>query len=302
MDVRELHREALDAFSALVDGVAQGEWHQPTPCHEWDVRALVNHVVGENRWAPLLLDGATVTEVGSALDGDLLGDDAVGAWHASAKLACDAAARAAPDATVHLSFGDVPAGEYLWQLTADALVHAWDLARATGQPEPLPRGAVDACAQWFDGTEDAYRAAGVIGAPIAVDDGSPQDVLLARFGRNPSPLDPLAAVVRFNEAFGAHDLDAIGAAITDDCRFVDTAPPDGQEHAGRAAVLAAFGAFFSSSPSASFVTEHGVVAGNRVVLQWRYDWQENGAGHVRGVDLFTVREGKVAEKQSYVKG
>jgi hypothetical protein len=82
------------------------------------------------------------------------------------------------------SFGDVPAEEYLWQLTADALIHAWDLARATGQDESLPPELVEACARWFDGTEDAYRAAGVIGP--AVDGADPAAAQLGRFGRDPT--------------------------------------------------------------------------------------------------------------------
>jgi uncharacterized protein (TIGR03086 family) len=89
------------------------------------------------------------------------------------------------DSTVHLSFGDFPAEEYLWQLTADALVHAWDLARATGQDETLPAEVVDGCARWFDGVEEAYRAAGAIGPAVVVDGADPASALLGRFGRNP---------------------------------------------------------------------------------------------------------------------
>lgn len=301
-DVRDLHRRALDTFGERVDGAPAGSWHQPTPCSHWDVRALVNHVVGENRWAPPLLSGATIADVGDSLDGDLLGDDPVTAWHESAAAAVDAVARTALDQTVHLSFGDFPAEEYLWQLTADALVHGWDLARATGQPESLPADIVDACARWFDSVEGAYRSAGAIGPATEMSGDDPQHALLARFGRNPSVDDPLSAVVRFNLATAAHDLDAVATTITDDCLFVDTTPPDGVEHCGRDAVLAAFGELFASTPSASFVVEAGFVAGDQVAMQWRYDWDEGGGGHVRGVDLFTVRSGRVSAKLSYVKG
>ena len=62
---------------------------------------------------------------------------------------------------------------------------------------------------------------------------------------------------------------------------------------------AAWTALFSGSPDARFTVEELVPAGDRVVQRWRYDW---GDGHVRGVDVFTVREGRVAEKLSYVKG
>jgi ketosteroid isomerase-like protein len=108
-----------------------------------------------------------------------------------------------------------------------------------------------------------------------------------------------AAVSRFDAAFGAKDVDAVMATMTPDCVFEDTSPPDGRRHVGTAAVRAAWEALFTASPDAEFTTEEVVVAGDRVVVRWRYDF---GGGHVRGVDLFTVRDGLVAEKLSYVKG
>lgn len=185
MDVRELHRDAVERFSVLVDGVPSGSWAGPTPCSDWDVRALVNHVVGENRWMVPLLAGSTVADVGTSLDGDLLGDDPKEAWHRSVGPALEAVERTALDQTVHLSFGDFPASEYLWQLTSDVLIHGWDLARATGQGEEMPSHLVDACASWFDGVEDAYRGAGAIGPRVEASSSDPGAVLLGRFGRTP---------------------------------------------------------------------------------------------------------------------
>ena len=184
MDVRQLHRDAVDGFSEAVDAVAPGAWDRPTPCADWDVRALVNHVVGENRWVVPMLAGSTVADVGSALDGDLLGDDPRQAWHDSVGPALDAVERTPLDQIVHLSFGDFPADEYLWQLTTDVLIHRWDLARATGQSEQLPSNLVDACGRWFDNVEDAYRSAGVIGPKVSVQSDDPAAVLLGRFGRS----------------------------------------------------------------------------------------------------------------------
>jgi Ketosteroid isomerase homolog len=107
------------------------------------------------------------------------------------------------------------------------------------------------------------------------------------------------AVERFNKAFDTHDVDAIMAAMTPDCAFEDTSPPDGARHEGADAVRAAWTALFAASPDGVFTTEELIAAGDRVVARWRYDF---GAGHVRGVDVFTVRDGLVAEKLSYVKG
>lgn len=292
----ELYRRASAEFTARVHRVGD-RWPAPTPCAGWDVRDLVRHVVEEELWAPPLLGGATVAEVGDRFAGDLLGDDPVAAVDAAAPGAVDAVASAgALDATVHLSFGDVPGHEYARQLAADHLVHAWDLGQALGEDPVLDPEAVASVREWFVAVEPLYRGAGVIGARAALPDGAgPQDELLAMFGRSPA----LAAVQRFNAAFGARDVDAIMAAMTEDCAFEDPAPPDGRRHVGAAAVRAAWQALFADSPAARFTVEELTGAGDRVVQRWRYEW---GDGHVRGVDVVTVREGRVAEKLSYVKG
>lgn len=108
----------------------------------------------------------------------------------------------------------------------------------------------------------------------------------------------LQAVLRFNAAFDARDVDAVLAAMTEDCVFEDTAPPDGVRHVGREAVRAAWEKLFAAGPG-TFTNEEIFAVDDRVVARWRYDW---GDGHVRGVDVFTVRDGLVAEKLAYVKG
>jgi uncharacterized protein (TIGR03086 family) len=180
-----LYEAAIDQFSRVVDEVPDTAWRSPTPCADWDVRELVNHMVGENLWLPPLAAGQTIAEVGDALDGDLLGDDPRQAWRDSVAGALAAAKGVDLDATVHLSFGDVPAQEYLWQLTADALVHSWDLARSTGQQEALPADVVGAVSDWFDDREELYRSGGAIGPATATTSQDPQDQLIARFGRTP---------------------------------------------------------------------------------------------------------------------
>jgi ketosteroid isomerase-like protein len=161
---------------------------------------------------------------------------------------------------------------------------------------------VVACADWFTGSEDAYRAAGVIGPAITTQSDDPLHRFVARLGRDASPHEPLAAVVRFNEAFGRHDLATLAELVTDDVTFVDTTPPDGTAHHGRAAALGAFGSFFEASPTARFETLGGFVADRRVVIRWRYRWGDDAGDHVDGVDLFTVTDGKIAEKLAFVKG
>ena len=105
-------------------------------------------------------------------------------------------------------------------------------------------------------------------------------------------------VNRFNVAWGAHDLAATIALISADCVFESTAPPDGQRSVGPAAISAAWQPIFADTTS-RFTVEDSFTAGAHVVQRWRYDWD---GGHVRGVDLFTVRDGLVTEKIAYVKG
>jgi ketosteroid isomerase-like protein len=111
--------------------------------------------------------------------------------------------------------------------------------------------------------------------------------------------DALATVERFQQAFDAQNVDAIMATMTPDCLFEDTSPPDGVRHVGQDAVRAAWTALFTASPGGVFHNEEIIEAGDRVVVRWRYDFD---GGHVRGVDLFAVHDGLVAEKRAYVKG
>jgi ketosteroid isomerase-like protein len=113
-----------------------------------------------------------------------------------------------------------------------------------------------------------------------------------------------AVVEQFNEAFNNHDVSGIMALMTEDCVFENTRPaPDGTRIVGQAAVRSFWTEFFQRSPQARFESEEIFEAGDRCVVRWIYQWVRDGTkGHVRGVDLFRVRDGKVAEKFSYVKG
>jgi uncharacterized protein (TIGR03086 family) len=299
----ELLRHAAARFDELVAGIREPQWNDPTPCPGWTVRTLVNHVAVEDLWAAELLAGRTIAEVGDRLDGDQLGAVPLDRWHEAMRGALSAAS--APGAmlgTVHLSFGDVPGSEYAMQLFADHLVHGWDLAVALGGPAGLDPDDAAAALAWFAEREDAYRAAGMIGPHLpAPPDADAGTRLLAAFGRTAS--DPVAVVERFNAAFNRHDVAAVMALMSEDCVFEGTAPPDGRRYVGSAAVRGAWAELFASSPDAWFDTEETIAAGDRVVVRWRYRWGPGGSGgHVRGVDVFRVADGLVAEKLAYVKG
>ncbi len=118
------------------------------------------------------------------------------------------------------------------------------------------------------------------------------------------PSDVIRAVERFSEACNRQDIEAVKSFLTDDCVFENTnPPPDGRRYEGLNSVAGFWAEFFEKNPGATFTVEEVIVAGNRCVVRWVYNKAKDGnPWHLRGIDLFTIRDGKVAEKLSYVKG
>ena len=179
------YRRAVGGFSAVMAQVQPDQWHLPTPCDEWDVRQLVNHVTGEDAWVPPLLAGRTIEEVGDSLGGDLLGDDPSAAWSRLAQAAVAAAEEdGAVDRMVHNSSGLKAATQYLDEVAADHVVHTWDLARGIGAPEELDPELVEWALAFLAPLVEEWRAFGAFGAPVDVpDDASAQHRLIALTGR-----------------------------------------------------------------------------------------------------------------------
>lgn len=126
---------------------------------------------------------------------------------------------------------------------------------------------------------------------------------------SPTRLSKLESAMRivlaFNDAFNRHDVPAMMRLMSDDCRFEDTEPPpDGTVYSGQEAVARYWQAFFHASPQAHIEIEEIFGLGERCIMRWRYTWLDaNGTnGHVRGVDIFRVRQDVICEKLSYVKG
>jgi uncharacterized protein (TIGR03086 family) len=186
LDVPELYRRCSAEFERRVPAAA-GRWPEQTPLPGWDVRRLVHHVVEEERWAPPLFAGQTIEQVGTQLEGDLLGADPVAACASAAAEAMAAVtAPGALERTVQLSFGAQPGAEYAMQLAADHLVHAVDLARALGLDDSVDPEAAAAVEQWFGPREAMYREWGVIGPRVEVAaDAGPAARLLGMMGRRP---------------------------------------------------------------------------------------------------------------------
>jgi ketosteroid isomerase-like protein len=120
-----------------------------------------------------------------------------------------------------------------------------------------------------------------------------------------NPRNSLPIINQFNHAFNDHDIDLLMALMTDDCVFENTSPPpEGTRHEGQAAVRAAFAAIFHNSPKLRLYYEEVAALEEHGIVRWVYHW-DNGPGdkgHIRGVDILRLRDGKIAEKLSYVKG
>lgn len=179
------YRMGLQEFDKRVHAVTDDQWESSTPCTEWNVRDLVNHIVNEDKWVAPLMAGKTIADVGDALDGDLLGDDPKRAWDEARDEALSSVEQPdALDRIVHLSFGDTRAEEYLGQLAADHAIHAWDLARATGGDEGIDPDLVEFTYRELEPQVAAWREAGIFGDEVEVPEGSDRLTrLLAMTGR-----------------------------------------------------------------------------------------------------------------------
>ena len=301
-----LHTKAVDEFTARLRAVPPDAWSGPTPCSDWDVRALTNHVAGEQLWTVPLLEGLTIADVGDRYDGDVLGATPVHAVEGAAKAAVAAFQEpGAIERIVHLSFGDTPAEEYAMQLVADHVVHGWDLAAATGGDTRIDDELVAAVSAWYAEREELYRGVGAVAARPAVTPATPQDELLVAFGRDPGWTPAHDVVRRFGAAWEAWDLDAIMSLMAEDAVFESTGPaPDGRRVEGATAIRAEWEAMFRDTRDASFTFEEAFVSGDRATARWVFSWtgDDGTPGHVRGADVMRVRDGRIAEKLSYVKG
>ncbi|WP_020124513.1 TIGR03086 family metal-binding protein [Streptomyces canus] len=179
----QLIPDAIDRFGARVHAVDGHRWNDPTPCTEWTVRDLVNHLVGEHLWVPHLLAGESLEQVGDRYDGDVVGADPVGAWDEAAERSLAAWKSTDLSATARFSFGEAPLTVYADQILVDLTVHEWDLARGSGQPESLDPTAVDYCLAYARANAERAAGLGIIAAPVRTTSTDPAVQLLSLLGR-----------------------------------------------------------------------------------------------------------------------
>jgi uncharacterized protein (TIGR03086 family) len=179
---------ANDEFARRLRLVGHDDWQRATPCSEWDVRALVNHVVGANVRYQLLLHGALSEQVEATRTVDHLGDDALASFVETAQrvVACfheDGAL----ERISHHAAGDRTGRELLSMRILDAAIHAWDLARAIGVDEDLSDDIV-AFLLAYTADLDLGPQQRAFARPDAEAprNASPKDQLLHRLGRQPN--------------------------------------------------------------------------------------------------------------------
>ena len=173
-------------FEQRLRRVGTDDWGRPTPCSEWDVRALVNHVIGGNRRYVMLLRGASAEAVDRTRTADHLGADPVAAFTTTAgALAVAFGEDGALIRIAHHPIGDRTGAQLLAMRVLDLTVHAWDLARALDVDDTLDDAPVEFALTHAE-LIDAGRAHGSFAVPAVspLVAASPQDRLLHLSGRS----------------------------------------------------------------------------------------------------------------------
>lgn len=178
---------ALDQTGAIISPVQPDQATLPTPCSSWDVRGLGNHVVRDVQQ----FTARAIGEEWELQEADLVYDDSQDAYRQEADSLLAAWQRGGIDRMVELPMGEVPATWLVGQQIADIIVHAWDLAKATGQPVDFDPELVQLSLDWaqqnlkpeFRGDEASGR---VFGPEVSVPPKAPLHDRLAGFvGRDP---------------------------------------------------------------------------------------------------------------------
>lgn len=185
MDAKKLFAEAVKEAGSCVLRVEPAQLGGATPCTEWDLRALLGHMVYEMSWVADLLAGKTVAEVGAKYDGDLLGGNAPGAWQRASEAALAAVEATDLSQTVHLSYGNFPAEHYIRESGTDMLIHGWDAGQAINCSIIFDKQLAQAVYDFVLPRADEFRVSGLFGEQLPTSEtASLQTKLLAFYGRS----------------------------------------------------------------------------------------------------------------------
>ncbi|MBV9253740.1 MAG: TIGR03086 family protein [Actinobacteria bacterium] len=190
MELIDMLENGHASTARILAGVSPDQLGQPTPCSEWDVRGLINHIVGGAFFFAAVAETGKPPE-GAGGDTDFTAGDMAENYAQAVKA--DLAAWARPGALeqmCELPFGTMP-GQFALSLHfVDNLTHGWDLARATGQDETLdPELCGAAMAMVEASISDDIRSTqpgAPFGPKVDVADGAaPHERLVAFLGRHP---------------------------------------------------------------------------------------------------------------------
>ena len=177
-----LLERALDQAGAIIARTRPDQAGLPTPCIEFDVHALVNHLVFD---VQMFTSGVRGGERGSP-DADLIGSDWSGAYDAAQKSLLDAWRQKGVEGTIKTRIGEFPATWAVGQHLADVAVHAWDLATATHQSTKLDPEVARVALDWARAALKPELRGNTFGPEIEVPENAPiYERLAGFFGRNP---------------------------------------------------------------------------------------------------------------------
>jgi uncharacterized protein (TIGR03086 family) len=190
MELYEAFDRAVASTAGIVKTVRPDQADAPTPCTEWDVRDLLNHIIG-TLWLSeaLLSDHAPRHPMapGGLPGTDLAGQDPAAAYAEAAAAALTAASAGDTLTRVHTTpLGDMPGPALAGFTTLDIVVHGWDLAQATGQPAALDDTLATHVLAFAEQAITPGSRAPRIGPAVPVAADAPlTDRLVAFLGRQP---------------------------------------------------------------------------------------------------------------------
>ena len=194
MTVTEVFILSDQTLDHVVSQIKPDQWALPIP--EWfqvgrtqtdpDLKTIINYHAYDEAWIPDTLAGKTIADIGDKFDGDLLGEDPAISFHELTEKGIKAAKECDLDKTVHLTYGDFPAHEYLRHIISFRGFRAYDIAKLIGADTKLPTDLVHGMWELLSPDMDQWRKIGVYQPAVNVPaSASEQDRLIALSGRQP---------------------------------------------------------------------------------------------------------------------